>query len=374
MFFHSDIARVVVDMTLPEAKHLRTNVHPLFVLFTNPIGTGLRVLLRSRTQAALLFNSCIGGLTVALACLFLRRCGVSLRRSLLGALFLGFSASHLYFGSAPETFIFSCLGIILLFMGLIEPPRGWRYFLPVGVYNFGILITNLAFVVMAYAASVSWASWKKVARQVALLAIAVVAICGGLALVQRAIWPTSVLFFQPKELVGEKRFEPRFNTFAKVVARESLLVRQIFVFDFFAPTTFVHKPNTPRQGVLMHSDSLADVPSWGKVALALWLALLATALIQAVQSRFIKRPMMVALVLFVLYDFFLHTLYGDNLFLYSCNSCFCLVAWTVLGLSERRTPRFALAVDVGLLALVGAEVMNNLLFMKMLTLTRYTVG
>lgn len=374
MFFHSDIARVVVDMTRPDSKHLRTNVHPLFVLFANPIGSGLTKLLGSRTQSAILFNSCFGGLTVALTCLFLRKCRVSLHRSLLGALLLGFSASHLYFGSAPETFIFSCLGIILLFMGLIGPPRGWRYFVPVGVFNFGILITNLAFVVIAYAASVSWASWKKGVRQVALLAVAVVAISGGLALAQRAIWPTTVLFFQPKALSDENRFEHRFKTVARMAGRESSLVRHIFIFDFFAPKTVVSRPHTVRQGVLMRSGSMAYLPSWGKVAAVLWVALLAAALIQAVKSRLVKQPMMVGLVLCVLFNFFLHTIYGDDLFLYSCNTCFCLVAWTVLGLSERRTPRFALIVDLVLLALVSAEVVNNVRFMKMLTLTRFTVG
>jgi hypothetical protein len=371
MFFHSDIGRVIADMTRANASHARTNVHPLFVLLTQPVGAALTRLFHSPTQAALLFNSFIGGMTVALTCLLFRMGRVSLRRSLLGALLLGFSSSHLYFSSAPETFIFSCLGLILLFMGLTSSPRSWRYYLPVGVFSFGVLITNFAFVVITYAASVSWASWRRGARRVALLGVGVVGITVLLALTQKAIWPRSALFFLPELFAGESRFESDHSTLHKVKLREAGLLRYIFVYDFFAPKTYVNRATPFRPAVQMRARSLASLPSWGKVAAGLWLALLLAALWRTVTSQHWRQPLMLGLVLCVLYNFFLHTLYGDDLFLYSCNTCFCLIAWMIFGVSDWNTPRVATIIDLILLALLSAELVNNVRFVKAIALTRY---
>jgi hypothetical protein len=372
MFFHSDIGRVIHDITRADVSHGRTLVHPLFVLVTQPVGSGLNRLIGSPSRAALTLNSFMGGATVALTCLFFLLCRVSLRRSLLGALLLGFSASHLYFGSAPETFIFSCLGIILLVMGLAREPRRWRYFLAAGVFSMGILVTNLAFVLITYAAAVAQAGWWRGARRVALLTAGVVAVTMLLSYVQKAIWPTSALFFQPQLVAtSEKRFTPDYSTVSKVLQREGSLLRYVFVYDFFAPKTYVDRAIQTRAALQMHNRSLAYIPMWGKVATGLWLILLLGALWRTASSPSARRPLPIGLILCVLYNLFLHTLYGDDLFLYSCNSCFCLVAWMVLSVSDWKTPCLATIIDWTLSVLVAFEAVNNVFFAKALAEMRY---
>jgi hypothetical protein len=373
-FFHSDIGRVISDMTRADANHGRTIVHPLFVLMTYPIGVGLKSLCGSPIRAALVFNSFVGGISVALTCLFFLICRLSLRRSLLGALLLGFSASHLYFGSAPETYIFSCVSLILLVLGVAGQRRGWRWFLPVGVFSFGILVTNLAFVVITYAAAVPWDSWWKGARRVALLAASVVAIGVVLALVQKAIWPTCQLFFGNRVVESEGRFTSDHHSIAKVLEREGELLRHIFVYDFFAPTTYIDRTDPSKPALEFHARSLSHFTVWGKVAAGLWLALLLIAAWRTATSPRTRTPLLIGLVLCVLYNSLLHTLYGDDLFLYSCNTCFFVLAWMILCVSEGNTPRVANIIDLVLVGLVSVELMNNVHFIKALAAMRFGAG
>ncbi|HEV7406590.1 MAG TPA: hypothetical protein VGO11_26805 [Chthoniobacteraceae bacterium] len=370
-FFHSDIGRVISDMTRSDANHGRTIVHPLFVLLTYPVGAGLTAVFGSPMRVAVAFNSFIGGVTVALTCLFFLACRVSLRRAVLGALLLGFSSSHLYFGSAPETYIFSCLSIILLVMGLAGKPRGWRWYLPAGFFSFSMLVTNLAFVVITYATAVPWDSWWKVARRVALLAAGVVVITMVLALVQRAIWPSCQVFFERSRVVeSESRFTSDHHNLAKVLEREGALLRYVFVYDFFAPTTYVEKTSTGKPTLHIHSNSLSHITLAGRAAIGLWFALLLGALWRTAKSPALRKPLFIGLILCVAYNFFLHTLYGDDLFLYSCNTCFLVVAWMILCVSDGNTPRLAKIIDLMLLLLVSAEVLNNFHFVKALALMR----
>lgn len=374
MFFHSDIARVIGDMTHPTGSHARTNVHPLFVLIAQPIGLGLTYLLKSPSIAAVLFNSFVGGLCVALSFLFFRISGVSLRRSLLGALLLGTSASHLYFGSAPETFMFSCLSIILLFFCIARKPADWRYFFPAGLFSFGILITNLAMVAITFGVStLRRARWIESIWRTGLLTVCIVVVTAGLALVQRQIWPGSLLFFLPTSLVGESRFQPDHRTITKVVHRDAALLRYVLVFDFFAPKTYIASPES-KPAIQIYTKTLKYLPRAGKNAAALWGVFLLAGVWLTFTHRLYRSPVILGLMLCILYNLVLHTLYGDDLFLYSCNTCFTLVAWVVLSLSTVNSQRVALLADFGLLVVVVAEIVNNVSFAETLATTpRLTV-
>lgn len=368
VFFHSDIHRVIIDMAVRNAEHLRTNVHPLFVLFTHPLGVGLSNLLGSPYRAALLFNSLVGGLTVSVAFFFFWQAGVSLRRSFLGALLLGLSASHLYFGSAPETFIFSCLSIQLLLLCLVRRPGDPRWFLPAGIFSFGVLITNLAFVLATYASSMLgvW-SFGHILRRTLVLAAGVVLIAASLTFVQRAMCPASPFFFVPANLAGESRFTPKDRTLTGTVVREQKLLRHVFVFDLFAPKVFIHKYGTARQALQMPGKSLALLSKTGKGAAMLWVSLLLAALWIATWRGLVKRPLFIGLIVCLVYNFVLHSAYGDDLFLYSCNSTFALLALVLCALSEIRNPRWVMALDLLLALLVIAEGANNFRFFKALT-------
>jgi hypothetical protein len=372
MFFHSDIGRVIGDIARPRAPHDRTSVHPLFVLLTHPFGAGLNYWIDSPPVAAVTLNSFIGGLSVSLACFFFRMNGVSLRRAALGALFLGFSASNLYFGSAPETYIFSLLSIILLFLAVVLKPGQWRYFLPLGILSFGVLITNGAMAVITYGVSLARAmSWARRLVLIALLGLGILALAAALALVQKQIWPTSDLFFRPAALEREKGFASDRRTWQLVVQRETLLLRYVFIFDFIAPKTYINTEKPKRPALQIATQSLRALPGWGRLAAALWSGFLLAAVWLALKYNLHRRAVMLGLLLCIMANLILHTLYGDDLFLYSCNTCFTVLACVLLCLNEVRPGRLVLLVDAVLLVLVVAEAVNNTSFVKALLTMRH---
>src|SRR4051812_33385081 len=81
LFFNSDTARIARDMTVAAADHRRSNVHPLFILFVNPAGVAASWITGSTTTGAVLLNSFTGGLSVALAGIFLLEAGIPMLRA-----------------------------------------------------------------------------------------------------------------------------------------------------------------------------------------------------------------------------------------------------------------------------------------------------
>jgi hypothetical protein len=372
MFFHSDIGRVIGDIARANAPHDRTSVHPLFVLLTHPFGAGLNYLIKSPPLAAATLNSCVGGLSVALACLFFRIVGVALRRSSLGALFLGLSASNLCFGSAPETYIFSLFSIILLFLGIALKPGDWRYFLPVGILSFGVLITNGAMAVITYAVSLARpVGWVRRLSLAALLGVSILAASAALALLQKQIWPTSDLFFRPTALEREKGFASDRRTWQLVLQREALLLRYVLIFDFVAPKTYINKEKANRPALQISSKSLNALPASGRLAAGIWSALMLWGVWLTAKYKLYRRAVMLGLLLCILDNLFLHTFYGDDLFLYSCNTCFTVLAWVLLCLTEVKERRLVILVDSLLFVLVLAEAINNIGFVKALVTMRH---
>ncbi|HEV7402166.1 MAG TPA: hypothetical protein VGO11_04535 [Chthoniobacteraceae bacterium] len=372
MFFHSDIGRVIGDIARPHAPHERTSVHPLFVLLTHPFGAGLAYLTKSPPVAAVTLNSLVGGLSVALACLFFRITGVSLRRSALGALFLGLTASNLYFGSAPETYIFSLVSIIVLFIGAARRPGAWSYFLPAGILSFGVLITNGALAVITYGVSLARpVGWVRRLSLAALLGVSILAVSTVLALVQKQIWPGSDLFFRPAALKREEGFESDRRTWQLVGQREALLLRYVLVFDFIAPKTYINKEKPTRPALQISTKSLTALPAWGRVAAVIWGGLMLCAVWLTAKNKLYRQPVILGLLLCILDNLILHTLYGDDLFLYSCNTCFTMAAWVLLSLCAVKQPRLTILIDSLLLVLVVAEAMNNVSFVKAIVAMRH---
>lgn len=381
MFFHSDIGRVIGDIARPNAPHDRTSVHPLFVLITHPLGAGLNYLIKSPPLAAVTLNSFVGGLSVALACLFFRIIGTSLRRSALGALLLGVSASNLYFGSAPETYIFSLFSIILLFLGIALKPGNWRWFLPIGVLSFGVLITNGALAVITYwvslARSIGWARRLMLA---AFLGVCILVVSAGLAMVQQKIWPTSDLFYRPADperpaaLEREKGFAADLRTPRLVWQRETLLLRYVLAFDFIAPKSYINNEKANRPALQIATKSFSSLTALGRVGAIIWAGLMLWGIWATVKYKLYRQPVMLGLLLCVVDNLFLHTLYGDDLFLYSCNTCFTIVAWVLVGLATMKERRLVMIVDGLMFVLVIATAINNISFVKAILSMKHGAG
>lgn len=369
LFFNSDTSRIARDMGVFDAVHRRSNIHPLFILFVTPAGSALAHLTDSSTKGALIVNTFGGGLSIAVAGLFFVSAGLPLRRAVLFALILGCSAAHLFFGSFPETFSFSALSIMLLMWLILRRPARFFPFVMAGVFSFGILITNLGFAMLAYAISfvpvkLSLRTSFPILLRLYLFPLCLLGVAAALAALQFHIWPTTRPFYWVKTLEYETRFMDPLSTVGAVANRELLLSRHLLAYDWFAPTLrWAEARKADALRVVMQTESLGTIQGWGRPALVIWSALLILSAYLLVRHRLYRRALPLGLLLCLLYNIGLHTKYGDDLFLYSCNTCFLILALVALCTNELRlNTRWALAFDFALLLLLSCEVMNNHLF------------
>lgn len=369
--FNADHSRVIGDMTAVAAYHGRTDVHPLFVLLFNPMGVVLRKLTGSSLFTAVSVNSLAGALGVVGAMAFFRRAGLGPVFAGIFAAILGFSSTHLLFGSTPETWIFAAAAVILLFLLSLYGRGRFLFFVPAGVFAAGMVTTNIAHAVIAFAAGLTkkFRVWGVVLRS-ALLGASVVALTAILSVFQKLIYPGTTLFFLP-DVYGKE-----FGTYAPVVAgigdltfgavlsRVGKLVTHLFIYNVVAPRTLVRWFSAGEYCLPLKPFVDLDTATLGPLgtaSAALWVIIIVGGIYAAARNRGSREPVFWGLVASVFFNFVFFFFYGSAIFIYSISSTFPLIAAVALALrpyAHRGSARFREICAILTLFLI-VEIINN---------------
>jgi len=354
--FDADLGLWTIDLARPQGPHSRTRIHPLSVLLLNPAGSTLRAILRAghvdfagRLAAALLCAAA-GGLTVGVFRVLLDRLEVGASRARRWALVFGLSTTQVIFSSLPESYAFSALGLVLVFAveGTRRPSRA--ALLATGVFAFGITVTNIVAVALARVLSAAPSGWERL-RRCALHVSLVLVIAAALSVVQGALYPTSVLFFVPQRLPAA--YVASFPALSPSVLLERLgaLASHVPFVSLAAPRLLIDATLTSRIEVDFEPFALATPTLVGGIHWLLW----ATLLVRAAMglganfaaardvpegagqrsAREASRPVVVALMAWLLFELALHLVFGVSLFLYSGHWTFAVVALAAVGLEKR---------------------------------------
>jgi hypothetical protein len=370
--YDADNSRVIGDMTAVAAYHGRTDVHPLFVLIFNPVGVVLAKLTGSSVITAVLINSLAGALCVVGALAFLRRAGLGLFFAGSFAAILGFSSTHLFFGSTPETWIFGAAGVILLFLLSLYRGGRFRFFLPAGVFATGMVTTNIAYAAIAFAAGLAKKVrlWK-VAWRSALFTASVAAATAILSIIQKWLYPGTTLFFLPEVYIHEFRsYAPivagiRGLTFGTVFSRVGQLITHFFIYNVVAPGTLVRWFSAGEYCLPLKPFVKLDVTAPGPLGIAsavLWVVLIIGAVCAAARNRGVREPAFWGLVVCIAFNLAFYFFYGSILFIYSISSTFPLVAVVALALrpySQRGSFHYR-EIRGFLVLFLAVEIINNM--------------
>jgi hypothetical protein len=337
--FDADLGLWTIDLARPQGPHPRTRVHPLSVLFFNPLGWSLRELFRwggepfAARAAAGLLAALAGGATVGVFRVLLHRLAVPPGRARAWVLVLAFSATHVVFSSVPESFSFSALSLVVVFAVAAgaRPTEAGRTL--AGLFSFGVTVTNLVAVTLARAAAYDWR--REATRAVlgtARHVVFVLVLAAALSLGQRALYPTSALFFVPGPLAAA--YERSFfhaSSVSDVGARAEELASHLVFVGLAAPRITVTPRSGPRTAVDFPSLPLRHSRPASAAHAILWAVLLVLAARGLVRSRG-RPPIVVALLLWLAFVAGLHAVFGTSLFLYSAQWVFALVATAAAGL------------------------------------------
>gem|GEM_PF-843591 len=372
---NADHERVITDLTDATANHDRTDVHPLFVLFLNPVGVLLTRGLGSRLAAALVMNSAAGALCVVMTKSFLRRAGLSEFSAFLFAAILGLSATHIFFGSTPETWIFAAAGVILLFNLAVFAPGNTSRFLPASVFAFGMVTTNLVVAAVAYAAGM----WKRITFKTLLVRTAVfgvfVAVCAAaLSVVQKLLYPGSAIFILPEiyrlEIGSYSPIVKYFNglTGAYLLARLAKLAAVFIIYTVVAPATVVRwysagefcLPLKPYVNV-----DLSRLGAPGFVAAAFWVALIVWGAYSIIKNKENRTPVLFGLLLTLAFYLAFYFFYGTTMYVYAISTAFPLLGSVALALRPYDRPGTKVFYVLGgtLTCFLLLELVNNVNFL-----------
>ena len=347
--FQADCPRAIADLTSADSDHFRSAVHPLFVLFFNPVGVLLTHVTHSQELAARLLCSAFGAGTVVLAAAFFIVAGLRRMRAWLWASVLGWCGAQVFWASAPETFVFA--GATIVLVSLVSLVRRDRILSSVaaGVLALGVVLTNLAQVVLLFGAGSEGRVGRRLFR-IVLLCAGILTIGIGLSIAQRLLYPTSVWFFVPAPYQEDVSYLARLDTPAHAVERAALVAEHMLLFNLVVPRPQVgriHQTLTdemvrnirtllpqrfPPPAITFQVYSLKTMRREGVLAALVWVALLVSAAVRASKSRL--TAIQGALVLCLCFNAVLHFFYGDALFLYSLDWTFAVIASVALALGD----------------------------------------
>ena len=338
--FDSDLGLWTIDIARPQGPHTPTTVHPLFMLFFKPLGTALRALLKSADirlaarLAAALLCAVAGGAAVASFRVLLQRLGVAPARARLWTLVFALSATQIVFSSLPESFAFSALSLILVFVVAAGEKPGGAAGIAAGVFSFGVTVTNLGAVALARASAFAWPhEGRRALGATARHLLVVLVAASALAIVQWAAYPRARPFFVPEVPGGAyQRSFIRSAAPAFLAARATEVASHLLFTGLATPHVETRRTSTARVVVDFGPQPLLR-SRWSSGAHAvLWGVLLVFAARGLRRHAGPRRRVVAALVAWLGGQAALHFVFGTSLFLYSAHWVFALVAVAAAGL------------------------------------------
>lgn len=360
VLFGADIKRNVDDIANFRAEHWRTRTHPMFVLFFNPPGEVLKHLAGSAATAAILLNSASGALCAGASVALFRRLMLPLSTAVLMSCLLGLTAAHVFFGSIPETYIFSAAGLILHYIAFVRRPGALRYFVPLGVFSLGVLVTNFAQGGILFFFSLPRRQAPRYyLTRMALYGGSVLGVSGALNVAQKVVHPETGLFFLPRVVTYEMKFVDSSRPVDRA-KRIGFLAEHLILLNVVAPRPDVSDSHPPSVTFEPHHPPRLHAP--GMAAMALWLTLVARSAWNVARRGLLGDPLCKALLACMGFNLVLHSVYGYPFFLYVCNwtaASVVLVARSIGGPAKAAWP--AAGTNALLTALVALLATNNIM-------------
>ncbi len=348
-WFTADTMRVFTNMTDRWSDHNRLKVHPLFSLLAFPPVYFLNAILGIQLLAAVkIVIATVASLWLGTLFFLLRLIGCPRFDATLFSLLGASSAAAVFWFVVPETYPFGSLTIVLAlaFVALGEyvklPVFGYVL---VSALTLSFTITNWMAGILATIVNYSW----KQALQISANAFCLVTLLWGL---QKWFFPSAEFFIGDRE---EQKY---------ILLDESggllQVVKSFIAHTMVMPTFNVIERSNNWHGILTQNSSAGSASLWGAIAVGLWTALLGL----GIWGLFsVKQHLKLRLVLgfTLLGQLGLHTVYGDETFLYSLHFVPLLVVLAALS-TLTRARWIALVLASILLLSAGAN--NYLQFNK----------
>ncbi len=336
MYFQADSRYAVSALTEPEVHHHRILLHPLFIIYFNPLGYIINQIVHDKDITATIYCAIVGALGVCAALYFFLNIGIGSLRSVLYASILGFSSSQLIFSIVPDSYIFSALGIILLLL-IAEKSKDIKSWIAVSVYLLGITISNIAFAVSAaffylFKGNLRLVSYrKKLLQYMGGISVAFFL----LSVLQKIIYQRW-MFQYVGRAEKEQQFFVHFENMADALVRGKQLFMHLFYYNIVAPRpSLIQHPLFPSIDLIsFQNDTLFSYALPGIVACLIWTAIIGIALWSFIKNRLYHHNLIKTALVCLAINIGIHFLYGEDLMLYSSHWTFFVIVLIFFSLEK----------------------------------------
>jgi hypothetical protein len=373
VLFEADAGPWMEILASPAGGSVGRAVHPLSLLIIRPlIRLAAGIMGEHYALGGMLVTSAIAGLCVFMVWLFVKRATDSKTYAFLFAILLGFTSTHLLFGSLTENYIFGAASLIFFFLLIQSKETRFSVLVPAGLLLFGITITNIAQGIIGLFFN-KFGFRRLIQYGVTVLAFGVL-----LTTFVDVVTPGKQgLFFVPADISFEMNFvssdqgnlsDPmRLSDPASITRKLQVVTRSVLLYGFVAPKPIEavsEKPPFPTidlKSYDVRTKALAPYKGIARLAPAGWLLLLASGFLLFVRNIRTSQhtPLMLGLLGAIAFNFLLHLFYGTEIFLYTSYWVYALVLFLALAFSEFAHKAW---MQWGLLAVVLVFMTNNFWF------------
>ena len=319
--------------------------HPFTYFIFRPFGLFLNIFTQDPTFSAILFNAIAGGGCVFLMWLFVKRQFESRMYAFILAALIGLSASHFFFGSVIETYIFSAFAL-LFFLVILQSNNSSIFALAgAGALTFGITLTN--FIQNFFGFIVARPRLREIIRFTGWT----IAISLLLTYLHAVVYPASKLFFLTPDIENEEKFFLDILRMPDwyIIGRLMYLVRTMLLYSVIAPKVFILTeevgssiPEFRFYKISVGTFHQTSYDGLGQILIMIWTLILVVSgvvfLWNLVRTR--KADLTITFLLCLLFNFFIHINYGQELFLYSPDWAYALILFTAFGLAPFAKNRY----------------------------------
>ncbi|MBN8656645.1 MAG: hypothetical protein J0M11_12995 [Anaerolineae bacterium] len=362
VLFEADAGPWMTILASPESAPINRAVHPLSLILIRPLVRLVSGFMGEHyALGGMIVVSLVAAACVFMTWLFVKRATNSSTYAFIFAIFLGSTATHLLFGSLAENYIFGAAALIFFFLLLQNNETRFSFLVPVGLFLFGITITNIAQGVIALFAN-KFGFKRLIQYSLLVLSLGIL-----LTVTTNIIYPKHITyFFVPEDIAFEFNFvspenagvlsDPiRLSEPSSITRKLNVVLRSILLYGVVAPDvikSISEKPPFPTIDLKtfdVRTQTLASYRGLANLPLALWLVLLAGAFFMFIKTWRTSNhtPLMLGLLGALGFNFFMHLFYGTELFLYTSYWVYAFVLFVALAyssLAEKTWLQWGLAI------------------------------
>ncbi|MBQ3307524.1 MAG: glycosyltransferase family 39 protein, partial [Bacilli bacterium] len=356
LLFDSDTARVIKDATEIGGEHYRVSVHPLFILFVQPICFLLSGITLNKMIAIILLSSFVSSLSVVFLYKILNRIQKNQNLSLIISLIYLFSFSNIIFTAGIETYNFASLFLILLWYYFILKEKeldktSYILLVLLGITSFAFTITNI--IIFGIILLLLLMNKKITLKNAILVGITVILSVFVLNIGQKLIWNNTPFFW----ITNVSEETTNFGNNNISLHNIKNVIENDYSNSLISPSIGLKVKYGSTFNGQNYIISFQKMNVIGILFLVVFYGLLAMVLIR----NFMKNKYLnIGLLLALAFNTCLHIIYGnDGTFLYSLHFLYLIILLLGINLGKEENEIIKKYGNIFLIVFLIVELINN---------------